>query len=175
MGRWLEALKKHENAVGTSPQNPQKPSGTIFGGFGGRASGPNQETLDTAFGIMGVLGAPLPDGTGNPRHDNQGVEGRTPGLKNDVGPSRDEAGRAVGGESLPVAPPRSDAELYAEALRQIQPCGYGPIAAFLGWGMTRAANAEAALREAGSIKYDRTGRGEFVGRPIPARASRENS
>lgn len=55
--------------------------------------------------------------------------------------------------------PGSDADQYAEALRQIGPCGYGPIAIFLGWGVTRTANAEEALRKAGKIIYDRTGRG----------------
>lgn len=71
--------------------------------------------------------------------------------------------------------PKSDAELYAEALRRIEPCGNGPVAAFLGWGMTRAANAETVLREAGRIKYDHTGRGVFVAGPIPSQATGEKS
>ncbi|MCO5083865.1 MAG: hypothetical protein M9955_19685 [Rhizobiaceae bacterium] len=75
----------------------------------------------------------------------------------------------------PVTVQKSDAELYAEALRRIQPCGYGPVAAFLGWGMTRAANAETVLREAGRIRYDHTGRGVFVDGPIPSQPTGERS
>jgi hypothetical protein len=83
--------------------------------------------------------------------------------------------------SVPVSDPepvtvhKSDAELYAGALRRIQPCGYGPVAAFLGWGMTRAANAETVLREAGRIRYDHTGRGVFVDGPIPSQPTGEKS
>lgn len=55
--------------------------------------------------------------------------------------------------------PRSDADQYAEALHYIGPCGYGPIAVVLGWGVTRTANAEDELRKAGRIIYDQTGRG----------------
>lgn len=58
----------------------------------------------------------------------------------------------------PVARP-DDADRYADVLRHIGPCGYGPIAVFLGWGATRAANAEEVLRKAGRIIYDHTGRG----------------
>jgi hypothetical protein len=58
--------------------------------------------------------------------------------------------------------PGADADQYADALRQIGPCGYGPIAVVLGWGMTRTANAEEALRKAGSIIYDGTGRGRLA-------------
>jgi len=78
-------------------------------------------------------------------------------------------------EGAPVTAHKSDAELYAGALRRIQPCGYGPVAAFLGWGMTRAANAETVLREAGRIRYDHTGRGVFVDGPIPSRVTGEKS
>jgi len=55
-----------------------------------------------------------------------------------------------------------DAEAYALALRQIAPCGYGAVARHLGWGATRAGQAETILRLAGRIVYDRTGRGRLV-------------
>jgi len=55
-----------------------------------------------------------------------------------------------------------DAEVYAVALREIAPCGYGAVARHLGWGATRAGQAETILRLAGRIVYDRTGRGRLV-------------
>lgn len=58
--------------------------------------------------------------------------------------------------------PAKDAEAYALALREIAPCGYGAIARHLGWGATRAGQAETILRLAGRIVYDRTGRGRLV-------------
>jgi hypothetical protein len=51
-----------------------------------------------------------------------------------------------------------DAEVYADTLQLIGPCGYGPVAVFLGWGATRTANAEAELRQAaGSSTTARAG------------------
>lgn len=58
--------------------------------------------------------------------------------------------------------PAKDAEAYALALREIAPCGYGAIARHLGWGATRAGQAETILRLAGRIVYDKTGRGRLV-------------
>lgn len=58
--------------------------------------------------------------------------------------------------------PAKDAEAYASALREIAPCGYGAVARHLGWGATRAGQAETILRLAGRIVYDRTGRGRLV-------------
>ena len=58
--------------------------------------------------------------------------------------------------------PAKDAEAYALALREIAPCGYGAIALHLGWGATRAGQAETILRLAGRIVYDKTGRGRLV-------------
>lgn len=65
-------------------------------------------------------------------------------------------------ENIPgLSKPLPDAEAYVEALRQIGPCGYGAVAAFLGWGATRAGKAETELRLAGRIAYDSTGRGRL--------------
>lgn len=58
--------------------------------------------------------------------------------------------------------PLPDAEAYVEALRQVGPCGYGVVATFLGWGATRAGNAEMELRLAGRIVYDSSGRGKLT-------------
>ncbi|MEZ5782748.1 MAG: hypothetical protein R3D70_14225 [Rhizobiaceae bacterium] len=70
---------------------------------------------------------------------------------------------------------RSDAELYADALKRHSRGSYGSIGVVLGWGRTRAANAETVLREAGRIRYDQTGRGVFVEDPIPSRGDGEES
>lgn len=74
-----------------------------------------------------------------------------------------------------IAAPQSDAELYADALKRHSPGSYGSIGIVLGWGMTRAANAETVLREAGRIRYDHSGRGVFVDGPIPLQATGEKS
>lgn len=57
---------------------------------------------------------------------------------------------------------KPDVEHYADALRLIGPCGYGPVAVLLGWGATRAADAEVELRQQGRVVYDRTGRGRLA-------------
>lgn len=63
---------------------------------------------------------------------------------------------------------KSDVEAYAEALRLHGPCGYGGIAAALGWGVGRASVAEIELRKAGRIVYpDKTGRGWLVEKGEP--------
>lgn len=60
-----------------------------------------------------------------------------------------------------LSQPLPDVEAYAEALREIGPCGYGVVAVFLGWGATRAGRAETELRMSGRIVYDATGRGRL--------------
>lgn len=63
---------------------------------------------------------------------------------------------------------KSDEEAYADALRLHGPCGYGGIAAALGWGAGRASVAEIELRKAGRIVYpDKTGRGWLVEKGEP--------
>lgn len=56
----------------------------------------------------------------------------------------------------PVARP-DDAERYADALRLHGPMTYGMAMRVLGWGGTRAGQAEGALKAAGRIDYDRSG------------------
>ena len=77
---------------------------------------------------------------------------------------------AAGRTSEPECPGagRSDAEAYADALRLHGPCGYGGIAAALGWGAGRASVAEIELRKADRIVYpDKTGRGWLVEKGEP--------
>lgn len=61
----------------------------------------------------------------------------------------------------PVARP-DDADRYAEALRLHGPASYGMMMRILGWGGTRAGQAETALREAGRIAFNGNGRACLV-------------
>ena len=61
-----------------------------------------------------------------------------------------------------AVPDVSDEEAYAAALRTEGPCGYGVIARVLGWGATRAGQAETSLNKQGRLAYDRTGRGWLI-------------
>lgn len=61
----------------------------------------------------------------------------------------------------PVARP-DDADRYAEALRLHGPASYGMMMRILGWGGTRAGQAETALREAGRIAFNGNGRAYLV-------------
>lgn len=133
MGRWLDALKNHENADSRHPQNLQKHPEPIFEGFEGAAPGHIEKISEPSSGILKVLKVPV-----------------SSECKNSTGAV--DAARQ----------PKNDAELYIDALRVIGPCGYGGVGSFLGWGMTRAGQVEAEVRLAGLIKYDRTGRAMVV-------------
>lgn len=61
----------------------------------------------------------------------------------------------------PVARPE-DADRYAEALRLHGPMSYGMAMRVLGWGGTRAGQAETALRAAGRITFNKLGRAVLV-------------
>ncbi|MBN9241911.1 MAG: hypothetical protein J0I98_03875 [Mesorhizobium sp.] len=159
MGRWLAALKKHENAEIENRQNPQKSPEPIFVGFVGAASAHTQNNPDAPEAFLSVLSVPVSGESKNSQLDLDAVEERAAILEYDDGLHRAEAERQVAAEIGYSAPPKPDADLYADALRQIGPCGYGPVAVFLGWGAGRASAAEIELRQADRIVYDRTGRG----------------
>lgn len=61
----------------------------------------------------------------------------------------------------PVARP-DDADRYADALRLHGPASYGTMMRILGWGGTRAGQAETALRKAGRIAFNDNGRAYLV-------------
>lgn len=88
-----------------------------------------------------------------------------------TGMAAKEARRTAAGRNKEPGFPgsrKSDAETYADALRLHGPCGYGGIAAALGWGAGRASVAEIELRKAGRIVYpDKTGRGWLVEKGEP--------
>ncbi len=52
----------------------------------------------------------------------------------------------------------SDAEMYADALRVHGPMSYGMAMEKLGWGATRAGQAESVLWNAGHIRFNALGR-----------------
>lgn len=66
-----------------------------------------------------------------------------------------------------------DPEAYARHLRDNGPSTYGAAAAELGWGATRAWQAEARLRAAGRIRFDHLGKAHLVEAAVhgPALAS----
>ncbi|MCO5139284.1 MULTISPECIES: hypothetical protein [unclassified Shinella] len=133
MGRWLQALQNHENAESDHPQKPQKSPEPIIGGFGGACSGHIEKISEDPEVLLGVLGVPV-----SGEYEN------------------------FSGSVTQDAQPKTDAELYIDALRIIGPCGYGGVGSFLGWGMTRAGQVEEEVRKAGLIRYDRTGRATVV-------------
>lgn len=52
----------------------------------------------------------------------------------------------------------SDMDLYAEALRIHGPMSYGQAMGVLGWGGTRAGQAQSNLKKAGRIEFNKLGR-----------------
>lgn len=60
------------------------------------------------------------------------------------------------------APAKSDAEIYADALRIYGPSSYGALACILGWGAGRSHVAEGILRKAGRIAYNNHGKGTLI-------------
>lgn len=61
-----------------------------------------------------------------------------------------------------TAAQRNDAEVYATAIRVHGPMSYGMAMRRLGWGGTRAGQAEAALKKAGRIAFNDNGRAYLV-------------
>lgn len=64
---------------------------------------------------------------------------------------------------LDPVPQPGDPEAYAEALRAHGPMSYGMAMRVLGWGGTRAGQAETALRAAGRITLNNHGRAVLTG------------
>jgi len=64
---------------------------------------------------------------------------------------------------LDPVPQPGDPEAYAEALRVHGPMSYGMAMRVLGWGATRAGQAETTLRAAGCITLNNHGRAVLTG------------
>lgn len=177
MSRWLAALKKHERGPEPNRQNRQNPRldssvSFVSPDIGVRANFP-EPTPVSEDGFLSVLSVPVwGQNENSSAPDPDGMKAsfaeRAAILEYDAGLPRTEAERlaAIGDDPAP----KPDAEMYADALRICGPCGYGPVAVFLGWGATRAANAEAELRAANRISYDRTGRGQLIKQEFGRRA-----
>lgn len=169
MGRWLEVLKKHENADEEHPQNPQK----YDGGAAESASFPDAaRDRGEVAGHGGGRNFKVPDGN---------VETVTAA---DVGLSRKEIHEVsqldaplptvhrFEARTISIAHPNpvraimerleGDMERYAEALRAYGPMSYGQAMQVLGWGATRAGCAESDLSAAGRIAFNQLGRAYLV-------------
>ena len=62
----------------------------------------------------------------------------------------------------PLKPTPSDPDRYLTHLREIGPTTYGAAATALGWGATRAWQAEARLRADGQVRIGKDGRAHTV-------------
>ncbi|MCL8000230.1 hypothetical protein M8994_18530 [Brucella sp. 21LCYQ03] len=182
MGRWLEALKKHENAPDTNRQNRQNSASMGFEGFEGANSTDFQENLVTKKIIVAdadradktdntsqmVVSSVLSDHPGSEnenfssdqRHALEGEKGKGPLLFSH--PTQKSERRRIipfpGREWTPDSKIRSDdPERYLDALRLHGPMSYGMAMRVLQWGGTRAGQAEDALLEQGRIKFNERG------------------
>lgn len=61
-------------------------------------------------------------------------------------------------QKLEITANASDPETYLAFLRSNGPATYGAMAVALGWGATRAWQAEARLRAAGMVRFDTEGK-----------------
>lgn len=78
------------------------------------------------------------------------------------GPDKGEARDLRPNLKLDPLARHDDAETYADALHAYGPMTYGTAMRRLGWGGTRAGQAEAALKQAGRIAFNNNGRAYLV-------------
>lgn len=146
MGRWLDALKKRENGHETNPQNLQNSSQTGFEGF----ESFNSTDLQKNSGSV----------SNDQRHALEGEKGKEP--LSFSHPTQENDRRRVipfpGRDWKPDTKTRpDDPERYADALRVNGPASYGMMMRILGWGGTRAGQAEDELQKQGRIAFDKRG------------------
>jgi len=146
MGRWLDALKKHENAPDGNPQKYQKSDLANF------------DTFETA-GF-----ADLQKNSGTVSNDQRPTlegENREEPLSFSHPTQENDRRRVIpfpGREWKPDTKIRpDDPERYADALRVHGPASYGMMMRILGWGGTRAGRAEDELQKQGRIAFDKCG------------------
>jgi len=169
MGRWLDALKKRENAPEANPQNPQNLSDRGFEGFetscftdlqknseakeNAKTAPERADKTDnnTETSILSVLSVPSEGENENFSDDQRWAEESLKAKARIIPfPGREWS------PDIEVKP--DDPERYAEALRAHGPMSYGTAMRVLGWGGTRAGQAEDALRKQGRIAFDKFGR-----------------
>ncbi len=182
MGRWLDALKKRENAPDANPQKYQKSDMANFDTFETagfmdlqKNSDPKKITETAPDGadktdntsqmvVSSVLSVP----TGSENENCSGDQRPTPeGEKREEPlffshPTQESERRRVipfpGREWKPDTKIRpDDPERYVDALRVHGPASYGMMMRILGWGGTRAGRAEDELQKQGRIAFDKRG------------------
>lgn len=152
MGKWLAALKNNETVESANPRNLP---GDGFEGFEGTRSGADANFIDPrgddAEGVLKVLRVKVSRECGISAPRAQAVPAKNDTCRiSSVDLHRDL-------KLDPVARP-DDADRYADALRLHGPMSYGMVMRVLGWGGTRAGQAETALRAAGRITFNNLGR-----------------
>lgn len=146
MGRWLDALKKHENAPDTNPQKYQKSDLANFDTF---------ETANLAH--LQKNSDAVSDERQAAQHSQKTEEPLFLRQSKD-GSERRRVIPFPGREWKPDTKIRpDDPERYLDALRAQGSASYGMMMRILQWGGTRAGQAEDALLEQGRIKFNERG------------------
>lgn len=192
MGKWLSALKKIKNGENPTPQNPQNYQKEGFDGFEGSEYEQKQkknnggylyddggdclhddeqrDQIEERAAILEHDGGYSRDeadriAMGNDLLSNVMVtdyKTNAPMLKNVEANKRPKQPQPYpeiiyDGKAKP-----DDDETYFAALQLHGAMSYGMAMRVLGWGGTRAANAEDRLRETGRIAYNKQGRAVVV-------------
>lgn len=146
MGRWLDALKKHENTPDANPQNPQNSANIGFEGFESFNSANLQKNSDA-----------VSDEKQAAQHSQKKEEPLFLSQSKD-GSERRRVIPFPGREWKPDTKIRpDDPERYLDALRAQGSASYGMMMRILEWGGTRAGQAEDALLLQGRIKFNERG------------------
>lgn len=97
-----------------------------------------------------------------PDKPNSGNRGNSRSQDPEISKENGTAPGSITPSRVEPAPAKSDAEIYADALRIYGPSSYGALACVLGWGAGRSSAAETVLRKAGRIAYNRIGKGTLI-------------
>lgn len=186
MGRWLDALKKLENGPETNLQNPQNSINRGFEGFESFNSTDLQKNSDPKKNIENAsdVNPQKYQKSDLANFDTFETASFTDLQKNSGGcsgdqrptlesekrdeplffshPTQESRRRRIipfpGREWKPDTKIRpDDPERYADALRIHGPASYGMMMRILGWGGTRAGQAEDELQKQGRIAFDKRG------------------
>ena len=159
MGRWLSELKKLENAPEATPQNSQNPLEDDPEG---------EKTQESALdGTPKTPKTPVRhrEDAAEPKPYSGSEEGsalNVPEVSQRTthsAPAPIDAGNVIRG---PWERQPGDMDAYAAALRMHGPMSYGMAMGVLGWGGTRAGQAEQDLLAAGRIRFNAAGRAVLV-------------
>jgi len=186
MGKWLSVLKNIKNKEIPNTQNPQNSEKCIFDDFEGSRYEQKQEKnnavclYDDELDRRKEREAVLEYDGGYSRDEAEriaGVETSAPMLtnvnifndamsatllKNVETFNRPKQPQPYPEITYDMKSEQDDDETYLKALQLHGAMSYGMVMRVLGWGGTRAANAEDQLREAGRITFNALGRAEPV-------------